>query len=400
MKNVVIVDYVRTPFAKAVAPDSNKEAGRLGHVDPVDLVVPLVNTLIQRSGANPNDVENLVLGCVHQEAEQGLNLARLTVLHQDCVLPITVQGDSVDKFCASSLRTISIARNDILAGEADLVIAAGVQSMSKVPMGGWNFMLPEGVYKGNEKSFLNMGLTAETLADMYNVSRADQDAFAIESHKKAATAQAAGVYKDEIVPVQGLDYDDCVRADSTPDGLAKLKTPFKNPGTVTAATSSAFTDGAAAVLLASEDYATAHNLPVKARIVAYAGTGLAPEIMGLGPVDATKKALARAGITMADVDVVELNEAFAAQSLAVLREFNRQGMAIDPAKLNIDGGAIAIGHPLGASGARLAGHAANILQRTGKRYALVTLCIGEGQGAAMVLENPNHGKKAQPAPQI
>ncbi|MBU0800239.1 MAG: thiolase family protein, partial [Alphaproteobacteria bacterium] len=227
----------------------------------------------------------------------------------------------------------------------------------------------------------------------------DQDAFAVESHRKMAAAQQNGHFKNEIVPINGVTEDDGVRADSTVESLAKLKTAFKaekDGGTVTPATSSQITDGASMVMVSTEAYAKANNLPVMARILAYAGSGCAPEIMGIGPVEASKKALARAGLTMADIDVVELNEAFAAQSISVLREMAKQGMAIDPAKLNVDGGAIAIGHPLGATGARITGHAAETLQRTGKRYALITLCIGGGQGAAMIIENPNHG----PAPKL
>jgi len=397
MTNVVILDYVRTPFARAADPTSGKTPGKLAHVDPTDLFVPLVRAMLERTGLDPKHIENVVLGCVHQEAEQGLNLARMIILHEDSMLPKTVQGDTLDKFCGSAARAIAVAKNDIIAGEADLIIAGGVQSMSRVPMGGWNGLINPKVYSGNVKNFMNMGVTAENLADIYKISRADQEAFALESHKKAAAAHAAGHYAHEIIAVDGFKDDDNIRTDSTAEQLAKLKPAFKADGSVTAATSSPLTDGAAAVLMASEEFAKANNVPVLAKVLSYAGSGLEPEIMGLGPVEASRKALERAGLTMNDIDVVELNEAFAAQSLAVLQEWENQGMKVDRAKLNIDGGAIALGHPLGASGARLVGHAAMILQRSGKRYALATMCIGQGQGSAIVIENPNAGKPQAPS---
>lgn len=398
MSHAVILDYVRTPFTRAADPTSGKAPGQLAHVDPIDLFAALTKKLVERTGIDPKHVENLVLGCVHQEAEQGLNPARMVVLHKDSGLPNTVQGDSVDKFCGSAARAISIGRNDIVAGEANLIIAGGVQSMSRVPMGGWNGLINPKVYDGHVKNFLNMGATAENLAAIYKVTREEQEKFALDSHRKLAAAVAAGHYDDEIVPVSGVTADDNVRTDSTPEQLAKLKPAFKKDGTVTAATSSPITDGAAAVLMASEDFAKANNLPVLARILSTAGSGCDPEIMGLGPVEASKKALERAGLTMDDIDVVELNEAFAAQVLSVMKEWEKQGMKVAPEKLNIDGGAIALGHPLGASGARLVGHASKILQRTDKRYALATMCIGQGQGYAVVIENPN--ATSAPAPKL
>jgi acetyl-CoA acyltransferase len=242
-----------------------------------------------------------------------------------------------------------------------------------------------------------MGVTAENLARLYKVPRDEQEKFAVKSHQKATAAQDGGNFKKEIVPIAGVSDDDAIRRDASTDALAALKPAFEKTGTVTAGTSSPITDGASGVLVTSEEYAQKNNLPVMARIMSFAGSGCAPEIMGIGPVEASKKALERAGITMKDVDIVELNEAFAAQSLSVLKEMKAQGMEIEEHKLNIDGGAIALGHPLGASGARLVGKAADLLQRTGKRYALATMCIGGGQGVAMVLENPNH-KPAAPKP--
>lgn len=392
----VITGFVRSPFTKAAIPGSGKEPGKLAHVEPLDMLAPLLSEIVKRTGAKTEDIENVLIGCVGQEDVQGLNIGRLAVLHNGSTLPLSVQGETLDKFCASSLRTIAMGKNDILAGEAKIILAGGVQSMSRIPMGGWNVALNKNVYDGNAAGFMNMGVTAENLAEKYGISRAEQDAFAVESHRKMAAAQAAGHFKNEIVPVAGVSEDDGVRADTNTESLAKLKTAFKaekDGGTVTPATSSQITDGASLVMLTSESYAKANNMPVMARILSYSGSGCAPEIMGIGPVEASKKALARAGLSMNDIDVVELNEAFAAQSIAVLKEMTAQGMTIDPAKLNVDGGAIAIGHPLGATGARIAGHAAETLVRTGKRYALVTLCIGGGQGAAMVLENPNFAPK-------
>ena len=388
MKQAVIVDYLRTPFAKAIEPTSGKnKQGKLAHVLPDDMVVALVKALLDRTHIAPVDVETLYVGCVHQEAEQGLNMARLIVLNPRSGLPNTVGGVTVDRFCGSSMHIVGDAKNAILAGEAEVMICAGVQSISRIPLAGWNPMLNPDVYGGNPRGFINMGITAENLAKQYNIDRKAQEAFAMISHQKAAAAQAENRFKDEILPIGGLDHDDAVRADTTPEQMVGLKPAFDKDGTVTAATSSPHTDGAAAVIVTSDEYAKAHNLPVLVKIKAFASSGCAPEIMGIGPVEASKKALQRAGLTMNDIDVVEINEAFAAQCLAVLQEFEKQGIPIPPEKLNIDGGAIALGHPLGASGARLTGKAARLLQRTGKKFALATMCIGGGQGVALILEN-------------
>lgn len=385
----VIIDFARTAFAKATTP---KVPGKLSDVDPLDLVVPVVNTLVDRTGVDVKDVKKLLLGCVHQEAQQGLNIGRMAVLHKDCKLDNNVTGGiTVDRFCGSSLETIAMADAFLARHPDDVYICAGVQSMSAIPMGGLNPMLNLNVHEGNAAGFMNMGITAENLAEIYGISREEQDTFAVNSNKKTAAAQENGHFKSEIVPVKGLDYDDGARADSTVEGLSKLRTVFKDVdegGTVTAANASQVTDGASAVMVTSEAYAEKNNLPVKAVILGYGEASLKPEVMGLGPVDASKEALSRAGLTMADMDVVELNEAFAAQSLAVMKELEKQGHTIDPEKVNLDGGAIAMGHPLGASGARIVGHLAEVLQRENKRYGLATMCIGGGQGVAMVIENP------------
>lgn len=387
----VIVDYVRTPFARAFEPTSGShKKGKLAHCLPDDLLAELICALMQRNPFPTESIETLLTGCVHQEAEQGLNLARLVVLNPKSGLPQSVGAVTVDRFCGSSMQVIADAKNSILAGEADVILCTGVQSISRVPMAGWNPMLNPSVYDGNAKGFMNMGITAENLVSRYGILRHEQEAFALHSQQKAAEAEKHDYFRREIVPVAGMDKDDTIRGDSTLEKMAQLKPVFRQDGTVTAATSSPHTDGAAAVLVTSEAFAKRHGLSILAKIKAFAGSGCAPEIMGIGPVMASQKALQRAGLSFKDVDIVELNEAFAAQSMAVLQELDNQGTPISEEKLNVDGGALALGHPLGASGARITGKAASLLHRTGKRYALATMCIGGGQGVAIVLENP-HG---------
>ena len=393
----VIIDYARSAFAKASTP---KKPGRLSDVDPVDLIVPVINTMVERTGIDPKDVKKVLMGNVHQEAQQGLNIARMSVLHEDCKLDNNVTGGTtVDRFCGSSLETIAMADAFVSKNPDEVYICAGVQSMSLVPMSGLNPLINAQVQGGNAAGFMNMGITAENLAEIYDISREEQDAFAVASNHKTAAAQEKGHFANEIVSIKGLDYDDGARADSSVETLGGLRTAFKSAeegGTVTAGNASQVTDGASAVMVTSEAFAEENNLPVKAIILGFGEASLAPEVMGLGPVDASKEALARAGLTMADIDVVELNEAFAAQSIAVMKELEKQGHGIDPEKVNLDGGAIAMGHPLGASGARIVGHLAEVLQRENKRYGLATMCIGGGQGVAMVIENP----AAAPKPSV
>ena len=393
----VIIDYARSAFAKASTP---KKPGRLSDVDPLDLIVPVINTLVERTNIDVKDVKKILMGNVHQEAQQGLNIARMAVLHEECKLDNNVTGGtSIDRFCGSSLEAIAMADAFLARDPDDVYICAGVQSMSIVPMSGLNPLINAHVQGGNAAGFMNMGVTAENLAEKYEITRLEQDTFAVESNKKTTAAHEKGHFKNEIVPIKGVDYDDGARADSSVETLAKLRTAFKSVddgGTVTAGNASQVTDGASAVMVTSESFAAANNLPVKAIILGYGEASLAPEIMGLGPVDASKEALKRAGLTMADIDIVELNEASAAQSIAVMKEFEKQGHKIDPAKVNLDGGAIAMGHPLGASGARIVGHLSEVLQRENKRYGLATMCIGGGQGVAMVIENP----AAAPKPSV
>jgi acetyl-CoA acyltransferase len=393
----VIIDFARTANARTSPPGLGKAQGHFSDVDPLDMVVPVINALLERTGLDPKHVKKVLMGATHQEASQGLNIGRLAVLHEDCNLDAAVTGGtSVDRFCGSSMETIAMADGFLARNPNAVYIAAGVQSMSQIPMGGINPLLNDKVHAGNAAGFMNMGVTAENLAEMYGISREEQDQFAIESHRKAYEANKEARLNGEIIPVEGLDHDDGVRPDSTLEALGKLRTVFKSAdegGTVTAANSSQISDGAAAVMVTSEAFANENNLPVKARIIAFGESAIAPEVMGLGPVDATKDALEKAGLTMDDIDAIELNEAFAAQSIAVLKEFENQGMKVDEDKLNVDGGALAIGHPLGQSGARITGHVADVLQRTGGRYGLATMCIGGGQGVAMIVENPNFAPK-------
>jgi len=377
MKNVVIAGYARSPFTPAIK-------GQLAGVRPDDLIAQVITALVHESGIDPNDIEDLILGCAFPEGEQGLNLARLVVhLAQ---LPVSIAGVTVNRFCGSSMQAIHIAAGAIQMNAGDAFICAGVESMSRVQMGGFNMLPHPELYRSYPQAYIGMGETAENLALEYHISRLDQEAFALASQHKTYAAQQQGLLVDEIIPIvngkgETVRQDGCLRPDSTADGLAELKSAFLLNGSVTAGTSSPLTDGAAAVLVCSEAYADEHGLNKMARIKSIAVSGCLPEIMGIGPVAATQKALQRAGLSLADIDIVELNEAFAVQALAVLKE-----LPVDPEKLNLDGGAIALGHPLGATGARITGKAASLLQRENKQYALATQCIGGGQGIATILE--------------
>ncbi|WP_394753961.1 thiolase family protein [Crenothrix sp.] len=372
MKNVVIAGYCRSPFAPA-----NK--GLLSKVRPDDLVAQVIKGLMAKTGVNPDDIEDLILGCAFPEGEQGMNVARLVVFLAD--LPVSVAGMTLNRFCGSSMQAIHIAAGAIQMNAGDVFICAGVESMTRIPMGGYNFMPNPGLYERFPQAYIGMGDTAENLAQRYNIDRIDQEIFSLSSQQKAYLAQQQGRLDEEIIAIAGMTKDSCLRPDSTAADLGQLAPAFQKNGTVTAGTSSPLTDGAAAVLVCSEDYADAHKLTKLARIKATAVSGCAPEIMGIGPVSATHKALQRAGLKLEDIDIVELNEAFAAQTLAVLKE-----LPINLDRLNLDGGAIALGHPLGATGARIVGKAASLLQREGKQYALATQCIGGGQGIATILE--------------
>jgi acetyl-CoA acyltransferase len=375
MKNVVIAGYARSPFTLA-----NK--GALTRVRPDDLAAQVVASLINRTNVRPQDIEDLIVGCAFPEAEQGFNVGRLIGLLAG--LPISVAGMTVNRFCGSSMQSIHIAAGQIQLDAGDVFIAAGVESMTRVPMLGFNPM-PNPVLQAKQHAYISMGDTAENVAARWHISREQQEAFAVRSQQRAAAAAKAGNFANEIVPIttkQGtVEVDGCIRPETTAAALAQLKPAFSQSGTVTAGTSSPLTDGASAVLVCSEDYAEKHGLTPLARIVSVAVAGCAPDIMGIGPVGATQKALLRAKLEISAIDVVELNEAFASQALACAHD-----LGIRDETLNIDGGAIALGHPLGATGARIVGKAASLLQRVGGRYALATQCIGGGQGIATILE--------------
>ncbi|WP_332769271.1 thiolase family protein [Phenylobacterium sp.] len=372
MQQAVIAGYVRTPFHFA-------RKGALAGVRPDDLAATAIRALIQRTGVDPATLEDVILGCSFPEGAQGDNVARIASLLAG--LPVEVSGMTVNRFCGSSMSAIHIAIGQIAIGAGDAFVAGGVESMSQVPPGGLssspNPMLMQ--------AYVSMGETAENVAAQHRVTRAEQEALAFASQQKAGAAQAAGRLRAEIAGVMTddglIDTDGCLRPETTLEGLAGLKPAFRPEGTVTAGTSSPLTDGASATLITSAAYAAAHGLEPLALVRAVATAGCPPEIMGMGPVPATRKALARAGLTIDDIDIVEINEAFGSQAVACIRELN-----IPLEKVNLDGGGLAIGHPLGATGARITGKAAQILKREGKRFALSTQCIGGGQGIATILE--------------
>jgi acetyl-CoA acyltransferase len=374
-KQAYIAGYVRSPFTFA-------RKGALAGVRPDDLGAHAIRSLLQRTGAPGDEIEDVVWGCAFPEGEQGINIGRVTGLLAG--LPETVAGATINRWCGSSIQAVQMAAGMLTMNAGEAFIAGGAESMSRVPMMGFNLLPHPSWDKQAVDDYVNVGLTAERVARECNVSRDDQDRFAHGSHSKAFAAQADGRLAAEIVPYQtdaGIIADDgCIRATSL-DKLAELKTVFLKEGTVTAASSSPMTDGATAVLVCSEEFVKRHGLTPLARVESFAVSGCAPGVMGLGPIEASRKAMARAGVTIADIDIVEMNEAFAAQAEAC-----RRALEIDPAKLNVDGGAIALGHPLGATGTRLVGKAATLLRREGKKRALATQCIGGGMGIAMILE--------------
>lgn len=376
MSQVVIAGYARSPFHLA-------GKGELARVRPDDLAAQVIRGLLERTKIDPALIEDIILGCAFPEGEQGLNVARMIGLLAD--LPLSVGGMTVNRFCGSSMSAIHIAMGQIQIGAGDAFICAGLESMSRIPMGGYNPLPNPALAAKSPGAYMGMGLTAENVAQKYQITRAEQDAFAVASQKKAAAARDAGRLADEIVPIQTkkgeVTQDGIIRPDTTVDVLAGLKPAFTQDGSVTAGTSSPLTDGASAVLVTSEEFANAHGLKIIARIKSVGIAGCDPETMGLGPIGASQKALERAGIKAADLDVVEINEAFASQAIACIRD-----LGLKEETINIDGGAIAIGHPLGATGARIVGKAAALLEREGGRYALATQCIGGGQGIATVLE--------------
>jgi len=376
VKSVVIAGYARSPFHFA-------KKGALARVRPDELCAQVIASLVERTKLDPADIEDVIVGCAMPEGEQGLNVARLISFLAH--LPITVAGTTVNRFCGSSMQGIHMAAGAIQLNAGEAFICAGVESMTRVPMTGFNPSPHPGLAKDFPAAYMSMGQTAENVARKYQVTRKEQDAFAVASHKKAAAAQAAGKLAGEIVAIKGkdgaVDKDGCIRPDTSEEALAALQPAFDQAGSVTAGTSSPLTDGASAVLVCTEDYAKRHKLEPLARLRSIAVAGCAPDIMGIGPVVASRKALDRADLKIKDIDVIELNEAFASQALACMRE-----LGIPEEKVNLDGGAIALGHPLGATGARITGKVAQLLKRERKRYALATQCIGGGQGIATILE--------------
>ena len=374
----VICDYVRTPFHRA-------HKGELAQVRPEDMLKATVSGIINRTNVDVNDIEDLMLGCAYPEGVQGLNLGRIATYLPG--LPNTIPGMTTNRLCGSSMQVAHSAAGAISIGSGEVFLAAGVETMSLVKRGGWNRDLHPTIETEYPDAYISMGLTAENLANDYSISRIEQEEFALRSHKKALSAQSKGMLTDEITAIKSADnlieFDGCIR-DSTLEKMARLPPAFVETGSVTAATSSPLTDGAACNLICSQNYVEQHSMNGMAEIVSTAVVGVPPHIMGIGPVESSKKALARAGITLDDVDVIELNEAFSAQSLAVMKDLD---LNYDDNRVNIDGGALAIGHPLGASGARILGKAASLLNRTGGEYALASMCIGGGMGIATILRN-------------
>jgi len=372
----VISAYARSPFHFA-------RKGRLSGVRPDMLAAQVVKGLLQRTDLDPALLEDVILGCAYPEASQGNNLARIVGLLAG--LPQEVGGMTVNRFCGSSMQAVHIAAAQIEAGMGEAFLCVGVESMTMVPQGGFNFS-PSPELLSNSLAYISMGDTAENVAERWQVSRADQELLALQSHQKATAAREEGRLVDEIVPIlladgEVVDTDGCIRPDTTLDALAGLKTAFRPEGTVTAGTSSPLTDGAAAVLVTSDAFATRYGMQPLARVRSFASVGVDPTVMGIGPIPATRKALSRAGLTVADLDVVEINEAFSSQALACIRE-----LGLDPATVNADGGGLAIGHPLGATGVRITGKAAALLNLGRGRYGLASQCIGGGQGIATILE--------------
>lgn len=385
MTEVVIVSAARSAVGRG------KADGALAGVHPVDLSSTVMKAAIDRAGIDPAIIEDVQWGCAMPEASQGLNHARLAWLRGG--FPVSTAAATINRFCSSGLQSVAYAAQAIIAGQGDAVMAGGIEMMSQVPMSGYNARLSPDI----TESYIGMGFTAERVAKRWEISREQQDQFAYDSQRKAAAALASGVFAPEIVPITiprytwngaektvtdvVFDVDECPRADTTLEGLARLRPAFVPTGSVTAGNASPYSDGAAAVLVMSADRARALGLTPLARFVSFAVAGVDPDIMGVGPIKAVPKALARAGLTLADLKLIEFNEAFAAQALAVIKELD---MPTDI--INVNGGAIALGHPLGATGAKLTTQLVHELHRRGGGYGMVTMCIGGGMGAAGVFE--------------
>ncbi len=390
MRDAVIVSAVRTAVGKA-------PKGTLRFTRPDETGAAVIKEALKRAaGVQAADVEDVIMGCAMPEAEQGMNVARAAAIRAG--LPVETSAMTINRFCSSGLQSIAIAADRIRTGSADVIVAGGLETMSMIPMGGHIIRPKPYLVEHYPDFYLNMGLATENVARKYEVSREQQDEFAARSHERAAAAQDAGKFADEIVPLNvtleeldakgkkqkrevTFDQDEGIRRDTSVEGLAKLRAAFHVKGTITAGNSSQMSDGAAAVVIMSDERAKELGLKPLARFVAYATAGCPPEEMGIGPVFAIPKALRIAGLTLEQIDVIELNEAFAAQSLAVIKT-----LGLDPDKVNVNGGAIALGHPLGCTGAKLTATALGELERRNGRYAMVTMCVGGGMGAAGIFE--------------
>ena len=390
-REALIVSAVRTPVGKA-------KRGSLTTVRPDDLAATVIEELLKRTPElDPAEIEDVVIGCAFPEGEQGMNMARMIALRAG--LPISVPGETINRYCSSGVQSIAHVAYAIMAGDIDVAIAGGAESMTMVPMAGYKFSPNPYFAQDLPQYYTNMGLTAENVAMKYGVSREDQDAFALSSNLKAAKAVDTGLFDPELIPVDvelveldeneervtrtfTLKRDEGPRGDSTMEGLAKLRPAFKEGGTVTAGNASQMSDGAAAVIIMSAEKAEKLGLKPIARFVSFAVGGVEPDLMGIGPVVAVPKALKKAGLKQDDIDLFELNEAFAAQSLAVLRT-----LELDQERVNVNGGAIALGHPLGCTGAKLSTQLFYEMGRRNSKYGMVTMCIGGGMGAAAVFEN-------------
>lgn len=388
MKTAYIVASYRTPGCRA-------KKGKFKDMRPDDLAAAALAGLIERTGIDAEQIDDILLGCAFPEGEQGMNVARIAALKAG--IPYQVPAQTINRFCSSGLQSIALAAERIMAGFADCIIAGGVESMTTVPMGGNKFSANPTLVADWPEAFAAMGITAELVAEQYSIDRQSQDVFAAASHVKAAAAIESGRFTDEIIPVQIetttivknkaqkghelVSIDDGVRADTTAEGLVRLKPAFKLGGTVTAGNTSQMTDGAAATLVVSEDFLKQLGKDPLARFVAFAVRGVPPEIMGIGPVEAIPVALKMAGLEQKDIDLLELNEAFAAQSLAVIK-----ALELNPEIINVNGGAIALGHPLGCTGAKLTATLLHEMGRRQSRYGMVSMCIGGGMGAAGIFE--------------
>jgi len=372
----VIVDWTRSPFHRA-------HKGSLKDVRPDEIAGQVAKSLLSRNNIKTSDIDDLLLGCAYPEGEQVYNLGRIITYLGG--LPNSVPGATFNRLCGSSMQTILTAAANIESGWGDCFLCGGVESMTRIKRRGFNWSPHPELEIIFPEAYINMGMTAENVADLYSISRESQEEFALHSHIKSNSAQQSGHFIDEISPIvvnnSVIDSDGCIRPNTNLESMASLRPVFKEGGSVTAATSSPLTDGAVFALVCSEDFANSNNLQPLARIVSGAVTGCPPELMGLGPIEATKLCLSRAGWGIDEVDIFELNEAFSSQSLACIEE-----LKIDLNKVNLDGGALSIGHPLGATGARIACKAASLLQRTNTNRAIATMCIGGGMGIAIALE--------------